>query len=219
VICKVGRFEAKQELPGLVERASRGERIGITMTGKLAAEIAPAREEVDIKEIFDGDGANSQTREPTAGCDRQGFDRKRAQVTRFVLDASVARARVLDRNPDPYAVLVQQRVRGGGRVIVPALWQLESTNVLSAVQRRGVLSAGELEEGLRYSKVSSWPKRKSAVRSPTSVSLFVSSVNWASPAAMPCRLTCRAGGFSPGDAGQEVSRGGGESWGGAFGLS
>jgi predicted nucleic acid-binding protein len=33
---------------------------------------------------------------------------------------------------------------------VPALWQLEITNVLAAVQRRGVLSAAEVEEGLRY---------------------------------------------------------------------
>jgi len=33
---------------------------------------------------------------------------------------------------------------------VPALWQLEVTNVLAAVQRRGVLSAAEVEEGLRY---------------------------------------------------------------------
>ncbi len=46
---KVGLFE-------LVERASRGERIGITRRGKLAAEIVPARNEPDantINEIFD----------------------------------------------------------------------------------------------------------------------------------------------------------------------
>jgi predicted nucleic acid-binding protein len=71
-------------------------------------------------------------------------------VTRFVLDASVALAWVVDRNPDPYAALVQQRVGAGDRAIVPALWQLEVTNVLAAVQRRGVLSAAEVEEGLRY---------------------------------------------------------------------
>jgi len=71
-------------------------------------------------------------------------------VTRFVLDASVALAWVVDQNPDPYAALVQQRVRTGERAVVPALWQLEITNVLAAVQRRGVLSAAEVEEGLRY---------------------------------------------------------------------
>lgn len=71
-------------------------------------------------------------------------------MTRFVLDASVALAWVVDRNPDPYAALVQQRIQGGERAIVPALWQLEVTNVLAMVQRRGVLSAPEVEEGLRY---------------------------------------------------------------------
>ncbi len=71
-------------------------------------------------------------------------------MTRFVLDASVALAWVVDRNPDPYAALVQQKVQGGERAVVPALWQLEITNVLAAVQRRGVLSAAETEEGLRY---------------------------------------------------------------------
>lgn len=50
---KVGLFEAKQKLSELVERASRGERIGITRRGKLAAELVPARkEEVDIKALF-----------------------------------------------------------------------------------------------------------------------------------------------------------------------
>ena len=71
-------------------------------------------------------------------------------MTRFVLDASVALAWVVDQNPDPYAALVQQRVRTGERAVVPALWQLEITNVLAAVQRRGVLSAAEVDEGLRY---------------------------------------------------------------------
>ncbi len=50
---KVGLFEAKQKLSELVERASRGERIGITRRGELAAELVPARKEnVDIKELF-----------------------------------------------------------------------------------------------------------------------------------------------------------------------
>jgi predicted nucleic acid-binding protein len=71
-------------------------------------------------------------------------------VTRFVLDASVALAWVVDQKPDPYAAVVQQRVRAGERAIVPALWQLEITNALAAVERRGVLSAAEVEEGLRY---------------------------------------------------------------------
>jgi len=37
---KVGLFEAKQRLSELVERAGRGERIGITKRGKLTAVIS-----------------------------------------------------------------------------------------------------------------------------------------------------------------------------------
>jgi prevent-host-death family protein len=49
---KVGLFEAKQKLSELVERAGRGERIGITKRGKLTAVMGPAQEQVDINEIF-----------------------------------------------------------------------------------------------------------------------------------------------------------------------
>jgi prevent-host-death family protein len=50
---KVGLFEAKQKLSELVERAGRGERIGITKRGKLTAEIGPVRQErVDLKQVF-----------------------------------------------------------------------------------------------------------------------------------------------------------------------
>lgn len=49
----VGLFEAKQKLSELVDRASRGERIGITRRGKLAAFITPAREKSDLQQIFD----------------------------------------------------------------------------------------------------------------------------------------------------------------------
>jgi len=53
---RVGLFEAKQKLSELVERASRGERIGITRRGKLVAQVIPAREEEapDLEEIFAG---------------------------------------------------------------------------------------------------------------------------------------------------------------------
>lgn len=51
----IGLFEAKQKLSELVERASAGERIGITRRGKLAAVLVPAPTEadVDLKEVFD----------------------------------------------------------------------------------------------------------------------------------------------------------------------
>jgi prevent-host-death family protein len=51
---KFGLFEAKQKLSELVERAARGERIGITRRGKLVASIGPApSEKADLRAIFD----------------------------------------------------------------------------------------------------------------------------------------------------------------------
>ena len=49
---KVGLFEAKQKLSELVERAERGERIGITRRGKLTAMMGPAEENVDLEKVF-----------------------------------------------------------------------------------------------------------------------------------------------------------------------
>jgi len=69
---------------------------------------------------------------------------------RFVLDASVGLAWVVDANPDPYAAGVQRRVNAGDRATVPAFWQLEISNVLAVVQRRGQLNAKEIDEGLKY---------------------------------------------------------------------
>jgi predicted nucleic acid-binding protein len=71
-------------------------------------------------------------------------------VNRFVLDASVALAWVVDRNPDPYAETVRQRIRTGSKPLVPALWQLEVANTLTLVRRRKILSEDEVEEGLEY---------------------------------------------------------------------
>jgi prevent-host-death family protein len=46
-------FEAKQKLSELVERASSGEKIGITRRGKLAAFIVSARPDASPQDIFD----------------------------------------------------------------------------------------------------------------------------------------------------------------------
>jgi len=51
---KVGLFEAKQKLSELVERAGRGEEIGITKRGRLAAVIGPAPGHDQLEEILDG---------------------------------------------------------------------------------------------------------------------------------------------------------------------
>ncbi len=48
----IGLFEAKQKLSELVERASEGEKIGITRRGKLAAMIVPARPEKSLAQVF-----------------------------------------------------------------------------------------------------------------------------------------------------------------------
>lgn len=48
----IGLFEAKQKLSELVERASSGERIGITRRGKLAAFLVPAKSDVNLKDAF-----------------------------------------------------------------------------------------------------------------------------------------------------------------------
>ncbi|MGO9640899.1 MAG: type II toxin-antitoxin system Phd/YefM family antitoxin [Candidatus Acidiferrales bacterium] len=48
----MGLFEAKQKLSELVERAGRGERIGITRRGKLTALIVSAHPEVSLEEVF-----------------------------------------------------------------------------------------------------------------------------------------------------------------------
>ncbi len=48
----VGLFEAKQKLSELVERATEGERIGITRRGKLAALLVSARPQANLKEVF-----------------------------------------------------------------------------------------------------------------------------------------------------------------------
>jgi prevent-host-death family protein len=50
----VGLFEAKQKLSELVERASEGERIGITRRGKLAAVIVSPHSKTTVDEIFYG---------------------------------------------------------------------------------------------------------------------------------------------------------------------
>jgi prevent-host-death family protein len=49
----VGLFEAKQKLSELVERASGGEKIGITRRGKLAAIIVSPRPDATPQNIFD----------------------------------------------------------------------------------------------------------------------------------------------------------------------
>jgi prevent-host-death family protein len=61
----VGLFEAKQKLSEIIERATAGERIGITRHGKLAAIVVPAEAGVSLKDAFEGiDRIRKRARRP-----------------------------------------------------------------------------------------------------------------------------------------------------------
>lgn len=49
----VGLFEAKQKLSELVDRATKGEKVGITRHGKLQAYIVSAHPEIDVQAVFE----------------------------------------------------------------------------------------------------------------------------------------------------------------------
>ena len=69
-------------------------------------------------------------------------------MNRFVLDASVALRWFLDNPVPAYAARVREAMRGGARVRVPALWNLEMANGLIVAERRGVLALAEVESSL-----------------------------------------------------------------------
>jgi prevent-host-death family protein len=64
---KVGLFQAKQKLSELVDRAAKGERIGITRRGKLSAYIVPADSTSSVKDIFEGIEAIRRRARPRKG--------------------------------------------------------------------------------------------------------------------------------------------------------
>ncbi len=64
-------------------------------------------------------------------------------MTRFVLDASVALAWVLDSPVHSYALRAKQALLDGAKGVVPALWHLEIANSLVVAERRHVLSAAD----------------------------------------------------------------------------
>jgi predicted nucleic acid-binding protein len=70
-------------------------------------------------------------------------------VRAFVLDASVALAWFVDDPVPSYAVRIRDLVAGGSKALVPSLWSLEMTNGLLMAERRGTLTAAEVDQGLR----------------------------------------------------------------------
>ena len=70
-------------------------------------------------------------------------------MSHFVLDACVTLAWFLD-NPVPnYAVHVRDVLLKGSRAMVPALWHLEIANGFAVAERRQILTAADVSEGLR----------------------------------------------------------------------
>ena len=70
-------------------------------------------------------------------------------MSHFILDASVALAWFLD-NPVPnYAVQVRDILLKGSRALVPALWHLEIANGFAVAERRQILTATDVSQGLR----------------------------------------------------------------------
>ena len=66
----------------------------------------------------------------------------------FVLDASVSLRWFLDHTVPPYANRIKQSMISGSLAVVPALWHLEMANGLVVAQRRGVLSASDVDRSL-----------------------------------------------------------------------
>ncbi len=66
----------------------------------------------------------------------------------FVLDASVALRWLLDNPVPAYAQRIRQRLIGGDRAVVPALWHLEISNGLAVAERRSLLTAQDIDRAL-----------------------------------------------------------------------
>lgn len=69
-------------------------------------------------------------------------------MNRFVLDASVAGAWLLEDEDDPVANAAMSRL-AAGFALVPQLWHLEVRNMLVVAERRGRIGAAGLDAGLR----------------------------------------------------------------------
>lgn len=70
-------------------------------------------------------------------------------MKRFVLDASITLAWFLDRPAARNAEHVRHLLLGGSRAVVPELWRLEITNGFLVAERRGLLTAADVAEGLQ----------------------------------------------------------------------
>lgn len=69
-------------------------------------------------------------------------------MRRFVLDASVALAWFVDKNIDPYALHIQERLLREDRAVVPPFWRIEIVNGLVVSEKRGTLTRSDVTEAL-----------------------------------------------------------------------
>ena len=74
-------------------------------------------------------------------------------MTRFVLDASVALAWVLENPVPAYARRVEQALLGGQRGTVPAPWHLEVANGLVMAERHRHLASADVERAFALLKL------------------------------------------------------------------
>ena len=70
-------------------------------------------------------------------------------MNRFVLDASVTLAWLIDRSVAPYASHVRQLLLAGSRAVVPALWQMEVANGFVIAERRAMLTPSDTAQILQ----------------------------------------------------------------------
>jgi predicted nucleic acid-binding protein len=70
-------------------------------------------------------------------------------VIRFVLDASVALAWLIDHPTPKFANHVRQMLLGGSRAVVPYLWQIEIANGFTVAERRGLMTTTQTGDALQ----------------------------------------------------------------------
>ncbi len=70
-------------------------------------------------------------------------------MSRFVLDASVALAWFVDNPVAKYAIKIKKALLQDSRAVVPALWHLELANGFAVAERRGILTAADVSQGVQ----------------------------------------------------------------------
>jgi predicted nucleic acid-binding protein len=70
-------------------------------------------------------------------------------LSRFVLDASVALAWFVDNPVAKYAIKIKKALLQDSRAVVPALWHLELANGFAVAERRGILTAADVSQGVQ----------------------------------------------------------------------